>query len=116
MVRRYASIHGLVVATGGGVVLDPDNTALLKASGKLIWLQASPATIKARLSQDSKETATRPGLTSRGTLNEIDEVLAAREPLYQEAATVSLSVDAESVTEVARRIVALVQVWEKENQ
>jgi shikimate kinase len=116
VVQRYASQEGLVLATGGGVILDQENTARLKATGKLIWLKASSATIKARLSCDAQQTATRPGLTAKGTLGEIDEVLASREPLYQEAATVSLAVDTESAAEVAQRIVDLVRTWEQENQ
>jgi shikimate kinase len=116
VVERYASQEGLVLATGGGVILDGENTARLKATGKLIWLKASPATIKARLCRDAQQTAARPGLTPKGTLNEIDEVLASREPLYQAAATVSLSVDTASAAEVAERIVDLVRTWEQENQ
>ena len=54
----------MVLATGGGVILDPENMAHLKATGKLIWLKASPATIKARLSRDQQQTAARPGLTA----------------------------------------------------
>jgi shikimate kinase len=116
VVKRYASQAGMVLATGGGVILDAENTARLRATGKLIWLKATPATIKARLSQDQQQTAARPGLTPKGTLNEIDEVLAWREPLYQAAATVSLSVDTASAAEVAQRIVDLVRTWEQENQ
>lgn len=114
VVQRYASQEGLVLATGGGVVLDPENIALLKATGKVIWLQAAPATIKTRLSLDGQQTAARPGLTAKGTLDEVDEVLSAREPLYQEAATIRLSVDTESVALVAQHIIDLVQTWEQD--
>jgi shikimate kinase len=116
LVERYAVSQGLILATGGGVVLDAENVARLQASGKLIWLKASPATIKARLSQDPQQTAHRPGLTAQGTLEEVDAVLAAREPLYKAAATVSLAVDDLSAAEVAQHIVALVQAWEQEDQ
>jgi len=114
VVQRYASQEGMVLATGGGVVLDADNIARLQATGKLIWLQAAPTTIKDRLSRDGEQTAVRPGLTAKGTLDEIDEVLAAREPLYQEAATVSLAVDTDSAAAVAQRIIDLVRTWEQE--
>jgi shikimate kinase len=116
LAARYASRQGMVLATGGGVVLDADNVARLQASGKLIWLKASPATIKARLSRDPQQTADRPGLSAQGTLDEVDQVLAAREPLYEAAATVSLAVDTLSAAEVAQRLVALVQAWEQEEQ
>jgi shikimate kinase len=116
LVACYASRQEMVLATGGGGIRDAENVARLKATGKLIWLKASPDTIKARLSQDLQQTAERPGLTAKGTLDEVDEVLAAREPLYTAAATVSLAVDTLSVAEVAQRIVALVRVWEQEDQ
>ncbi|MBM4287853.1 MAG: shikimate kinase [Deltaproteobacteria bacterium] len=113
IVRRFASKSGLVLATGGGVVLDPENTELLRSSGKLIWLRAAPATLRDRLSQNAPETESRPGLTDKGTLAEIDEVLAAREPLYRDAADASLDVDTVSAAEAAERIIVLVQAWEK---
>ena len=116
IVQRYAARTGQVMATGGGVVLDPENIAHLKATGKLIWLKAAPATIKARLSHDLEQTASRPGLTSRGTLEEVEEVLAAREPLYREAATVSLAVDTLPAAAVAGRLVELVRIWEQEQE
>ncbi len=116
VVQRYAVRTGQVMATGGGVVLDPENIAHLKATGKLIWLKAAPAIIKARLSHDLEQTASRPGLTSQGTIDEVEEVLAAREPLYREAATVSLTVDTMPAAAVARRLVELVRIWEQEQE
>ena len=113
LVKRYAARSGQVLATGGGVVLDPENIAQLQAAGKLVWLRASPATIKARLSRD-RQTANRPGLTASGTLDEVDEVLTAREPLYQAAATVSLAVDTLPAAAVAQHLVDLVRLWEQE--
>jgi shikimate kinase len=116
VVQRYASQEGLVLATGGGVVLDAENVSLLKATGKLIWLKATPATVKARLSRDGQETAARPGLTAKGTLDEVDEVLAEREPLYEAAATATLNVDVEPAAAVAQRIFDLARLWEQEQE
>jgi shikimate kinase len=116
IVRSYAARSGQVLATGGGVILDPENTACLKATGKLVWLKAAPATIRERLSRDLDQTASRPGLTFRGTLDEVEEVLAAREPLYQEAAAVSLAVDALPAAAVARSLVELMRLWEQEQE
>ena len=61
IVKRYAARSGQVLATGGGVVLDPENIAQLQATGKLVWLKASSATIKDRLSQDRQQTGRPPG-------------------------------------------------------
>lgn len=112
-VRRYAAQRGLVLATGGGVVLDPENIARLQASGPLIWLKASPSTIRARLQQEAAQVATRPGLTAQGTLAEIEEVLAAREPLYEAAAVLILDVDKATPEELVQEILSWIQVWEQ---
>ncbi len=116
IVKQYAARSGQVLATGGGVVLDPENIARLQATGKLVWLKASPATIKARLSQDRQQLANRPDLTTSGTLDEVDEVLSTREPLYRAAAAVSLAVDTVPAAAVAQRLVDLVRLWEQEQQ
>ena len=87
-----------------------------KATGKLVWLKASPATIKARLSQDRNKRQTARDLTASGTLDEVEEVLTAREPLYQAAAAVSLAVDTLPAAAVAQRLVDLVRLWEQEQQ
>ncbi len=49
----YRHTRGQVLATGGGVVLDPDNVAALRENGILIWLTADPAAIQARLAAGS---------------------------------------------------------------
>jgi len=107
LVRRYAGRQGLVIATGGGVVLDPENIALLRGSGRLIWLKATPATIRARLHQDQRQVADRPSLTGQGTIAEIDEVLAVREPLYAAAAHLVLEVDSAAPEALVQAILQL---------
>lgn len=106
LVARFARPQGLVLATGGGVVLDPGNIRQLRAGGLLVWLQAQPATIRRRLLHDTGQLARRPGLTSQGTLEEIDTVLAQRQPYYQAAADFCLPVDELSVEAAADRIAA----------
>lgn len=83
----------LVVACGGGLVLRPRNRELLR-TGLTIYLHAPAGVLAARLAADPNE-AQRPSLTGKGLLEEIGEVLAAREPLYREAACVVLDADAE---------------------
>lgn len=109
LVRRFAVPQDLVLATGGGAVLDPDNVANLRQGGRLIWLRARPETIRARLARDAAQLDQRPGLTAAGTLAEIDAVLAQRLPFYQAAADLILDVDHLSVAEAAARIAAWFQ-------
>ncbi len=76
LVARYRDTRGQVLATGGGVVLDPDNVAALRKNGILIWLTADPAAIQARLAQDQPRDANRPSLTGADTVQEVQAVLA----------------------------------------
>src|SRR5882724_7430743 len=49
LVERVSGLDDAVVATGGGVVLDAENRRRLRASGKVVCLQADVATILARV-------------------------------------------------------------------
>ena len=80
LVARYRDASGQVLATGGGVVLDPDNVAALRENGILIWLTADPAAIQARLAQDQPRDANRPSLTGDDTVREVSKVLEERVP------------------------------------
>lgn len=93
----------LVVSTGGGVVLSPENRKILR-EGITIWLTASPKVIEERLSRDSTTRDRRPNLTAAGGLAEIEAMLAKRAPLYEEVAKMTLSSEEHSPTEIARRI------------
>jgi shikimate kinase len=74
-----------VVATGGGIILNEDNVTHMKKSGKIVWLRAKYETIKTRMMHDEDSLDFRPALTSNGSLSEIEEILASREPLYRKA-------------------------------
>jgi len=101
--RDAGALDEHVIDCGGGAVLRADNVAALKARGRMVWLQAGAETIANRLegAQD------RPSLTGAKTfLDEIVEVLAAREPVYRAAADLVISTENRSVEEVARAVAA----------
>jgi shikimate kinase len=93
--QQICTMDRQVVATGGGVVLGADNVKLMKESGRVIWLRASPDTIKTRMMQDQASVALRPALTSTDSISEIEETLAEREPLYKHA--MDLAVDTDNI-------------------
>lgn len=51
--RFYAGQRGLVIATGGGMLVDEGNLKVMTASGFVVCLMASPQTIKERLAGQS---------------------------------------------------------------
>ena len=87
-----------VLATGGGAVLHADTRERLAAAGAVIYLEADVATLHARTAGDAVSGKNRrPPLTDLSAEEEIAAVLAAREPLYREVA--SLTVDATAAPE-----------------
>jgi shikimate kinase len=79
-----------VIATGGGMVLSPENRRLIKENGFVIWLTADPATIVQRLESDPKTISQRPRFTTRSLLEETRETLAARAPFYENLADMTI--------------------------
>jgi shikimate kinase len=92
VLRRLTARDRLVLATGGGAVLRPENRDALRRFGTVVWLRSDPATLRRRLGANGA-AATRPALTAAGTLGEVEAVLAAREPLYREVADLVLDTD-----------------------
>ena len=74
-----------IVATGGGAILAEENRQFMRQHGTVIYLRA-PASVLARRLEEYPEDAQRPTLTGRPIAEEMLEVLAAREALYQDAA------------------------------
>ncbi|BEO16944.1 shikimate kinase AroL [Serratia marcescens] len=74
-----------IVATGGGAILAEENRLFMRQHGTVIYLRA-PASVLAQRLEEYPEDAQRPTLTGRPIAEEMREVLAAREALYQEAA------------------------------
>jgi shikimate kinase len=104
ILKSICTLDGRVIATGGGVVLDPDNVAAMKSCGRLIWLQAAPETIRKRMRKDDQTTQQRPALTSRGAENEIESTLKFRTPYYREAMDFSIDTDGRPVGDVCEMI------------
>jgi shikimate kinase len=97
---------GRVVATGGGVVLREPNRKRLRDFGLVVWLTAPAPVLADRLAADPDAVGTRPALTPAGTLVEINEVLAAREPLYRSVADVEVSTEGRTPAEVSDAVLA----------
>lgn len=79
VIAEAAAQDGVVIATGGGAVLRPQNVERLKANGFLVCLHADAETIARRVSRKPS----RPLLTGEGDLRErIEALLAQRAPSY----------------------------------
>lgn len=94
----------LVLASGGGAILAEENRVRMRAAGPVVWLHASNEALAMRLSRDRSAGENRPSLTGRPIADEVAEVMAIREPLYRECATIIVDSEREWPEQVARRI------------
>lgn len=100
----------LVLSTGGGCVMNADTRRDLKAAGPVVWLQASVETIASRILHDSSTKSRRPNLTAVGGVEEIKSLLALREPMYRECASIIIDTDGLTFEAIVGRIVAQLPV------
>ena len=113
--QKACIVKRRVVATGGGIVLDGDNVNLMKGNGRIIWLRASPETVKARMLQDLDSEVFRPALTSTDSISEIEETLAKRAPLYKQAMDFLVDTDHCEVDEICDLIIGNFKVMDSGN-
>jgi shikimate kinase len=98
-----AGPNGLVIATGGGAVLRDQNRDLLRRFGPVFWLDATPETVLERLA--SAPRGQRPPLTDQPLDLEVRALLASREPLYRETATLRIVTDGRRPEQVAGAVI-----------
>jgi len=82
VIAELAEAGGVVIATGGGTVLDPDNRAVMKASGWVIYLDVPTPVLLERTRQDTN----RPLLQVEDPGARLESLRAERDPLYREVA------------------------------
>ena len=97
-----ASPEPLVIACGGGTVLDPENRRALRAAGVVVWLRAPAATLLSRVGDGS----TRPLLRDdpAGALARLERL---REPAYEAAAHACVDTDDLDVAAVADAVLSV---------
>ena len=81
LVRELAAGQEQVIATGGGLVMNPDNVTALEKNGRIVCLTAAPEDILARA---NAQRQTRPLLNSPDPQQRIAELLAERTPIYRQ--------------------------------
>lgn len=82
VIRDLTGHTDIVLATGGGAILRPENRRYLKERGTVIYLRASINSILQRTSHDKS----RPLLQTADPRQKLEKLLQEREPLYLEIA------------------------------
>lgn len=102
VIRDLTAQQGIVLATGGGAVLDPDNREYLKTRGTVIYLRAGVSSILHRTSNDKN----RPLLQTEDPRKKIEELARQREPLYREVAHITIDTGRPNVHSMVQAILA----------
>jgi shikimate kinase len=93
-----------VVSLGGGAILDPANQAILRSTGKIVWLDCPADVLATRLTADQTQGSPRPSLTGLGVVEEIESVLRVREPIYRNLADLIVPTGSSSPEALASKI------------
>ena len=102
LLARWLLREGIVLATGGGAVLDAGTRALMGTRGWVVHLHASPATQLARVAGDTA----RPLLQTADPAAVLDALAAERAPLYAAVADLRIDTDRLEPADVVARIFA----------
>ncbi len=102
--RQLAARKGLVIATGGGALIDPGNRELMTRTSLVVCLSASVSAIAARIGSDAE----RPLLANADRRQRIVELLNQRAAAYAEI-PYRIDTTGKSVDEVADEIIALAE-------
>lgn len=96
----------LIIAAGGGAILNAETRREMREAGPVIWLKASVTALEQRISEDASTASRRPALTSSASQREeIQNLLDQREPLYREAATITVETDSKTVSQIVDEII-----------
>lgn len=101
LIREYETRQGLILSTGGGLVVRPENLASLRRHALIVCLWASPGVIYERV----RHQGHRPLLLTPDPKARITELLNERKPAYQQA-DLLVGVDFRSPQETALHISA----------
>lgn len=101
VVEDLSEVDNQVLATGGGVVLDPDNRRILSARGLVVYLECTPEQQYERTYKDRN----RPLIQTDDPLTRLRELTAIRDPLYRETADWVVTTESRSAQVVVRDII-----------
>ena len=100
VIDDLSAMESVILATGGGAVVDPQNRSRLGARGFVVYLYT---TVDQQLARTQKGRE-RPMLANGDSRKILDDLMAVRDPLYREIADLTVETDGRKVKAVANEI------------
>lgn len=105
VMQSLLSRDKLIIAAGGGAILNAETRTEIQEAGPVVWLKADVNALEQRISHDDSTTSRRPALTSSASQREeIQNLLDQREPLYQACASITVDTDSKTVIQIVDEI------------
>ena len=101
--KEISKGKNLIIACGGGIVLNKINIDRLRNESRIVYLTASPRIILKRIVNDGEE---RPLLKTPDKALEIQELLRFRKPFYERAADIKINTSKLDIYSVAEQIIS----------
>jgi shikimate kinase len=105
--QSLANRSRLVISTGGGMVLRPENRALLGKLGFVVWLDAPEESIIERVSRNRE----RPLLLTENPRETVARLLRERRPVYRETAHLPVKTENLSPEEITHGIIESARIY-----
>ena len=104
VLQDLCSLQNVVLATGGGAVLDSNNRNIMKSCGIVVYLRADIHDLYLRTRHDKN----RPLLQTSDPQAKLQELFAVRDPLYREVADIVVDTGNQPVAQIVAKIQALI--------
>jgi shikimate kinase len=100
VIEGLVGVAGIVLSTGGGAVLRPENRGALKKIGPVIWIDSDPEILFERAMRSGR----RPLLQTENPRASFDSLLEQRRPVYEAAADLRIDTSEVDLEDVAKRL------------
>ena len=100
VIEELCQLNNIVMATGGGAVLMPENRALLKNNGKVVYLRANVHDLWLRTRNDKS----RPLLQGGNIRQKLEKLYVERDPIYAALADCIVDTGAQSANDITSHI------------
>lgn len=104
--KKIAKLDNVIISTGGGTIVDPENQKALKKNGKIIYLKRSPEECYKWI----KDKQNRPSLTGKkDRLEDLKRTYADRKSIYEKTSDITIE-RTENIEEDAEKIIKLLSL------
>ncbi|MEJ2396817.1 MAG: shikimate kinase AroK [Gammaproteobacteria bacterium] len=109
IINELSARPGIVLATGGGAVIKPENRACLKQRGIVVYLRADIDELLARTRNDKN----RPLLQTEDPRSRLEALIREREPWYLDVADIVFDTQQQNIKSSAKSLMAMLAKHEK---